>query len=463
MLRLRSYAAGRWVTPDAGLAAILSAIDSRPVAETSSAGLDFAAMVSHARAVAGPRLRALTFQDRAAILKELALYLTDRKAPLYELAHETGATRRDSLGDIDGGIGVLFAYAARGRRELPDQRFVLDGAVEPLSKRGGFVGQHILSPLEGVAVHINAFNFPCWGLLEKFAPAFLAGVPVIAKPATVTAYLAEALVRLMIESQLLPEGSLQFIAGNAGDLLDHLTGQDLVAVTGSLETSLALRNHPAIARHAVRFTAERDSLNAAVLGPDARPGTAEFDHFMAEVVGEVTAKAGQKCTAIRRIIVPRAFEAEVIAAFGAKCEALTVGDPRRADVDIGPLVSLAQRDEVRARIALMAREAEIVVAEALLPEAPAGGYMSPVLLRARDPLTSRCIHTIEAFGPVATVMGYDTIDQAIDLVRRGEGSLVATLCSADDTIAAALVAGLAPYHGRLHILDGESAAESTGQ
>ena len=302
-IALESYGMDRWIAPTGGLVDIPSALDARVVATCSSQGLDIGAMVRHAREVGGPALRAMTFHDRADRLRALAGYLNDRKDGLYALSVDTGATRRDNAFDVDGGIGTLFAYASRGRRELPSERFVVEGGVETLSRAGGFVGTHILTPLHGVAVHINAFNFPCWGPLEKFAPAFLAGMPVITKPATATAYVTEALVRLIVESGLLPAGSLQLICGSTGDLLDHLTGQDVVSFTGSLETSERLRNHPAIGRNAVRFIAERDSLNAAILGPDAVPGTPEFDLFVKEVVREMTAKAAQKCTAIRRASV----------------------------------------------------------------------------------------------------------------------------------------------------------------
>jgi oxepin-CoA hydrolase / 3-oxo-5,6-dehydrosuberyl-CoA semialdehyde dehydrogenase len=459
---LQSYAEDRWVAATEGLADIASAIDGRVVARLSSRGLDFAAMVRHAREVGGPALRRLTFHQRADLLKALALYLSERKEPLYALAADTGATRRDNLIDIDGGLGTIFAYASRGRRELPSERFLLEDGVERLSKGGSFIGVHVLTPLTGVTVHINAFNFPCWGLLEKLAPAILAGVPVITKPASATAYVAEALVKLIAESGILPTGSLQFVAGSAGDLLDHLTGQDLVAFTGSLETSEKLRNHPAISRNAVRFVAERDSLNAAVLGPDAVPGTPEFDLFVKEVVREMTAKAGQKCTAIRRILVPRALENDVIAALAQKLSGLAIGDPRQEATRMGPLVSLAQRDDVRARIAELSAEAEVVVGDPANDGASGGAFMSPVLLRCTDPGRARKVHTVEVFGPVATVIAYDGLDQAVELVRRGEGSLVASVFTHDDAVAEALVFGLAPFHGRILVVDRDCAGESTG-
>src|SRR4051812_31319118 len=341
-ITLQSLALERWVEPTGALADIASAVDGRIVARVSSAGLDFPAMARYARELGGPALRQLSFHQRADRLRALAGYLTERKEPLYKLAGDTGANRRDNAIDIDGGIGTLSAYASRGRRDLPDAKFVVEGEVENLSKGGSFVGQHMLSPLHGVAVHINAFNFPCWGLLEKFAPAFLAGVPVIAKPATATSYVSEALVRLMQESGVLPAGSLQLICGATGDLLDHLDGQDVISFTGSIESSEKLRRHPNISRHSIRFIAERDSLNAAILGPDITPEQPEFDLLVREVVREMTAKAGQKCTAIRRVLVPRAQEAAVIAALKGSLAQVKLGDPRSEDRAMGPLVSLAQ-------------------------------------------------------------------------------------------------------------------------
>src|SRR3954470_18834942 len=373
-ITLQSFALGRWIEPATGLVDIPSAVDGHTVARSSSAGLDFAAMVRHAREVAGPALRKLSFHQRAERLRALAAWLGERKEPLYKLAGDTGASRRDNAIDIEGGIGTLSAYASRGRRDLPDAKFVVEGDVENLSKGGNFVGQHFLSALHGAAVHINAFNFPCWGLLEKFAPAFLAGIPVIAKPATVTAYVTEALVRLMQDSGVLPAGSLQLICGATGDLLDHLDGQDVISFTGSIETSEKLRAHPNIARHSIRFVAERDSLNAAILGPDITPGHPEFDLFVREVVREMTAKAGQKCTAIRRILIPRAQETAAIAALQAALAQIKLGDPRSEDRAMGPLVSLAQRGAVRAQIAKLRSEAEIVFGD---PDHCAGEGIEP--------------------------------------------------------------------------------------
>ena len=464
---LNSYAVGRWVEPSSGLVDIPSAIDGRAIARLSSSGLDFAEMVEHARSVGGPALRALTFHDRADLLKALATYVAAHKDKLYAIAADTGATKRDNLIDIDGGLGTLFAYASLGRRELPSEHFIVEGATDPLSKGGTFVGAHVLTPRHGVAIHINAFNFPCWGLLEKFAPAFLAGVPVITKPATATAYVAEALVRLIVESGILPQGALQLVCGSAGDLLDHLGGQDTVSFTGSTETSEKLRNHPAISRNAVRFIAERDSLNAAILGVDAVAGTPEFDLFIKEVAREMTVKAGQKCTAIRRILVPRQAVPEVKAALSSRLAAIKLGDPRLEDIGMGPLVSLAQRDDVRAKIAEIAREAEIVSGDpsggdVLGGDMAAGAFMQPVLLYCADPSRAHHVHTTEAFGPVATIMPYDSLEEAILLVAKGEGSLVASIFTYDPVVAQSLVFSVAAFHGRLLVIDRDCAKESTG-
>ena len=466
-LTLQSYSANRWIGAGRDAVEIPSAVDGRVVALASSEGVDFGAMVRHARQVGGPALRALNFHQRAELLKRLAVYLTERKAALYELSYDTGATKRDSWVDIDGGIGTLFAYASRGRKELPSERFVLDGAFEPLSKHGSFVGAHILTPLHGVAVHVNAFNFPCWGTLEKLAPTLLAGVPVITKPATSTAYLAHAMVAMIIESGILPPGALQFVAGSTGDLLDHLTGQDVVSFTGSATTSGKLRDHATISRNAVRFIAERDSLNAAILGPDVTPESPEFDLFVKEVMREMTSKAGQKCTAIRRVIVPRARLEAVRDALAARLGKLTIGNPRSEAVGMGPLASQQQRRDVRESIARLATEAEIAFGDPLHctvadADAEKGAFLSPVLLHCADPIRAERVHHVEAFGPVATLLPFDGLDQAIDLAQRGEGSLVASAFSYDPAVTEELVMGLAPFHGRLYLLDRDSAKEATG-
>ncbi|MDI7862797.1 phenylacetic acid degradation bifunctional protein PaaZ [Rhizobiaceae bacterium n13] len=460
-LILKSYIEDRWFTPVDNLADIPSAIDGHVVARASTSGIDFAAALRHAREVGGPALRAMTFHDRANLLKAIALYLNERKEELYELSFDTGATRRDNWIDIDGGIGTLFAYASRGKKELPSERFVIDGETEGLSKHGTFVGRHILTPLTGVAVHINAFNFACWGMLEKLAPSILAGVPVITKPATATSYVAEACVRMIVESGVLPKGALQFLAGSTGDLLDHLTGQDVVSFTGSADTSEKLRNHPVISRNAVRFIAERDSLNAAVLGPDAVPGTPEFELFIKEVAREMTVKAGQKCTAIRRVFVPRVQEAAVSDALKAALSKVTPGDPRVDETRMGALASRSQRASVVEAIEELRAEAHIAFGHVDIPEGE-GAYFAPVLLRCDKPLEAAKVHSVEAFGPVATLMPYDSLDEAVVLVRKGEGSLVASVFTYDADVADHLIFGLAPYHGRLLVIDRDCAKESTG-
>jgi oxepin-CoA hydrolase/3-oxo-5,6-dehydrosuberyl-CoA semialdehyde dehydrogenase len=466
-VKLSSYAAGRWFEGEGGFVAIPSAVDGRTVAFASSAGLDTAEMVRFAREVGGPNLRAMTFHERAAILKGLALHLSARKEAFYALSFDTGATARDHLVDIDGGIGTLFAYASKGRRELPDEHFVIDGPEEPLSKGGTFVGRHLLTPLRGVALHVNAYNFPCWGMLEKLASALLAGVPAIVKPATATAYVAHAVFAAIVESELLPPGAVQLIAGGARDVLDHLAGQDVVSFTGSLATSLELRNHPGIGEKAVRFIAERDSLNAAVLGPDAVPGTPEFELFVTEVVREMTVKAGQKCTAIRRAIVPRPLFEAARDALVRRLAAIVVGDPRRSDVDMGPLSSRSQRDDVRGNVGQLLTEASLVFGDpervtALGADAERGAFLSPLLLTCERPLQARLVHAVEAFGPVCTLMPYDSISDAIELVRRGGGSLVASIFTYDASIANELILGIGSYHGRIIAIDRDDAAESTG-
>ncbi len=347
MSTLRSYVSGRWQAPDGEGTPLHDAVTGEEIARISSAGIDMAAALDHGRTVGGPALRALTFHQRAALLKSLATYLREHRDELYALSTRTGATLGDSRFDVDGGIGVLFAYSSKGTRELPNSTVYVEGNVEPLGRGGTFVGQHIAAPLRGVAVQINAFNFPVWGPLEKFAPAFLAGVPSLVKPASQTAYLTARLVELIVASGLLPEGCVQLVCGSAGDLLDHVTSQDLVSFTGSAATAGKLRAHPAIVRNSVRFNAEADSLNMSILGPDARPGTAEFDLYVKQLVTEMTVKAGQKCTAIRRAFVPAGLMDDVARAVSERLAKVTVGNPANPDVRMGPLASLEQREEVR--------------------------------------------------------------------------------------------------------------------
>ncbi|HEY5853809.1 MAG TPA: phenylacetic acid degradation bifunctional protein PaaZ [Aldersonia sp.] len=455
---LQSYARGQWYTaPDAGTA-LASALDGHEVARTSSTELDFAGMVGYARTVGAPALAALTFHERAAMLKTLAMTLLAGKEEFYALSAATGATQRDSAIDVDGGFGTLLSYASKARRELPNDTVVLDGAVEHLGKRGTFLGQHIYTTRRGVAVQINAFNFPVWGFLEKLAPAFIAGVPSIVKPASQTAYLTELVFRRIIESGVLPEGSVQLICGSAGDLLDHLDGQDSVAFTGSADTAARLKAHPTVIAENVRFTAEADSLNASILGTDVAPGSAEFDLYVKQLVTEMTVKAGQKCTAIRRGLVPSALVDDVVAAVGARLDGVVVGDPAVDGVTMGALASVEQRDEVLKSVRALSKSAQVVYGD---PDSTGGAFLSPILLRCDDVEASEP-HEIEAFGPVATVIGYRDTADAVTLAARGKGSLVASVVTADTAIAREIVLGLAPYHGRVLVLNSEDAKESTG-
>ena len=465
-MKLQNYAQGQWVEGTGKSATLFHAVTGEPVAEASSGGLDFKGMAAYARTVGGPKLRAMTFHERAAALKAMAKYLMERKDAFYAISAQTGATKTDSWIDIDGGFGTFFAYSSRGRREFPNETFYVDGPTEPLSKGGTFVGRHICVPLEGVAVHINAFNFPVWGMMEKLAPTLLAGVPAIVKPATATSYLTEAVFREMIASGILPEGAIQLICGSAGDLLTHLEEQDAVAFTGSAATGRMLKESPAIVEHAVRFNMEADSLNCAILGPDAAPGTEEFDLFVKEVVREMTVKAGQKCTAIRRTIVPAGMEEDVIKAIRTRLEKTVVGDPAVEGVRMGPLASLAQVKDVGLAAARIRTAAQRVVGggdfQVVGADREKGAFYQPELLYCDDPLAKTEPHDVEAFGPVNTVMPYRSLDEAVELARRGRGSLCGSLVTADASVARRVVLGVAPYHGRLLVLDRSSAKESTG-
>ena len=463
---INSFVAGEWTRPDASARPIASAITGEVIAQAGQA-LDTEAMLEHARKVGGPALRAMTFHDRARMVKALALYLNDHKQALYDISFDTGATGKDHLIDVDGGIGTMFVFASKGRREMPDARVFVDGAVEELSRHGSFKGLHVAGPLQGAAVHINAFNFPVWGMLEKLAPTLIAGMPAIVKPATATSYVTELAVRLMLESGILPEGALQFIAGGTGDLLDRLGGQDVVSFTGSAATALALRSGDNILRNSVRFTAEQDSLNASILGPDATPDTPEFDLFIKEAVREMTVKAGQKCTAIRRIIVPRAQEDAVIEAIGARLARTTIGDPRREDVRMGALVSQAQKRDVLEKAAIIGTEATRVFGdpdnfEVLGAEADTGAFLPPMLYHCADPDAAIRVHETEAFGPVSTVMGYEDLAHAAAIANRGQGSLVASVITHDPAVARQMVLEAGAFHGRLYFNDRTSMKEATG-
>ncbi len=463
---LEHYACGAWVRGTGRTTTLLHAVTGEPVAETSSGGLDFKAMADYARTVGGPRLRALTFHQRAAMLKALALHLTGRKEAFYALSTATGATRGDSWIDIDGGIGTFFAYASRGRREFPDLPFHVEGPAESLSKGGTFIGRHVCVPLEGVAIHINAFNFPCWGMLEKLAPALLAGVPCIVKPATATSFLTEAVFRELVGAGILPEGAVQLICGSAGDLLDHVTEQDAIAFTGSAATGRLLKESKAVVEHAVRFNMEADSLNCAILGPDAAPGTEEFDLFVKEVVREMTVKAGQKCTAIRRTIVPAGMEEAVVRALRARLEKTVIGDPAVEGVRMGPLATRGQVRDVGAAAARIREAGELAYGggdfTVVGADRERGAFFGPMLVVCDEPFRRSEPHDIEAFGPVNTVLPYRTLDEAIELARRGRGSLCGSLVTADPQVARTVILGTASHHGRMLVLDRTSAKESTG-
>ena len=463
---VQSYIAGRWLGARAA-GALASAIDGSTVGHAHADTIDFAESLHHARKTGAPALLALDFQQRAARLKALAAWLNERKEQLYAISRHTGATRADSWVDIEGGTGTLYAYASMGSNELPSGNLVHEGPAVALGKKGRFVGTHVLVPRGGVAVHINAFNFPIWGLLEKFAPTFLAGMPCIAKPATATSYLTEAMVRLVVESGIVPAGALQLVIGPTGDLLDRLESPDVVTFTGSADTALRLRANANVLARSIPFNAEADSLNAAILGPDVEPGSEEFDLFVKEVAREMTVKAGQKCTAIRRAIVPAMHLDAVAQALSARLAKVSVGDPAVEGVKMGALASKAQQADVAERVALLARGNEVVFdgggSFAPLGEGTANGsFASPVLLLCRDGMANDAVHDVEAFGPVSTLMPYADFDEALALAARGRGSLVATLVTHDAAVAARAIPQLAAWHGRLLVLDRDAAPESTG-
>ena len=463
---IQSYIAGRWIG-EQGAQILRSAINGRPVAQTHAEAIDFGEAVEHARRVGLPALMALDFQQRAERLKALAKYLMAHKELLYPVSAHTGATRADSWIDIEGGAGTLFAFASIGSNELPSGNIVHEGPAIPLGKMGGFSGTHILVPRGGVAVHINAFNFPVWGLLEKFAPSFLAGMPCIGKPATATSYVTEAAMRLIVQSGILPEGSLQLVIGGVGDLLERLNGADVVTFTGSADTAAKLRVHPNLVRHSIPFNAEADSLNCAILAPDVTPEDEEFDLFVKEVAREMTTKAGQKCTAIRRAMVPRTHLAAVVERLRARLAKTVMGDPAVDGVRMGPLASHAQQTDVAERVATLLQSTDLVFGQGDCPapqgeDVADGAFFAPTLLVCQRPFDSQAVHDVEAFGPVCTLMPYDGLDDALALAALGKGSLVATLVTRDPQVAAKVIPAAAAWHGRMHILDREAAVESTG-
>ncbi len=467
LLQVNSFAAGQWITPDASARPIEDAVTGQVFALAGNAALDVQAMLEYGRNTGGPALRALTFHDRARMLKALAAHIGKHKQALYDLSFKSGATQADHMIDIDGGISTMFVFASKGRREMPDGHIYVDGELEQLSRNGSFLGQHICTPLQGVAVHINAFNFPVWGMLEKLAPTLLAGVPAIVKPATATCYVTELCVRIMLESGILPAGALQLVSGGLGDMLDHLGMQDVVSFTGSAQTALKLRSAPHILENSIRFTAEQDSLNGSILGPDATPDTPEFDLFIKEVSREMTTKAGQKCTAIRRIIAPEALVQPVIEALSKRLAKTVIGAPDLAKTRMGALVSNGQKRDVLEKANIIATEAERVFGNpddftVTGADGTKGAFLPPMLFHCADPDTAVRVHDTEAFGPVSTVMGYRDLEHAIALANKGQGSLVASVITRDADVARQVAIGAAAFHGRLYFNNRDSMKESTG-
>ncbi|MEZ5676714.1 MAG: phenylacetic acid degradation bifunctional protein PaaZ [Thalassovita sp.] len=466
MLKPESFVAGAWIAPGATATPVIGPVTDTEIALVGGAALDTDAMLAHARKVGGPALRAMTFHDRAKILKKLALYIDSRKEELYAINGLTGATRRDGAVDIEGGIGTMFVYAAKGRREMPDAQVYVDGDIEQLGRSGAFLGQHIATPLQGVAVHINAFNFPVWGMLEKLAPTLLAGVPAIVKPATQTCYLTEACFRMIVDSGLLPDGAVQLIIGLTGDLLDKMGPQDVVSFTGSADTAQMLRTTPALIRNSTRFVAEQDSLNAAILGPDADADSPEFALFLKEAVAEITTKAGQKCTAMRRLLVPAHLADTVAAALSDRLGQITVGHPDADGVRMGALASLAQKSDVLAKIAQIGTEAKMICGslDGFAPvDADAdAAFIPPTLFQCDDPDAAQIIHSVEAFGPVSTILPYRDVAHAAELANRGEGSLVASVFTHDPAVARDITLSSAAWHGRLYINNRDTGRDATG-
>lgn len=464
--QLKNYAEGKWITAKSEGDKLYNAVTGDVIYTASSEGLDFGAMMDYARKTGGPALRKLTFHQRGRMLKALAMHLMERKENFYKISAQTGATRVDSWVDIEGGIGNLFANASL-RRQFPDECFYVDGEAAKLSKNNTFIGHHIMVPREGVAVHINAFNFPVWGMLEKIAVNLLAGVPAIVKPATLTSYLTEAVFEEIIKSEILPAGSLQLICGSARGILDTIETQDIVTFTGSAETGKKLKSHPRILSESVPFNMEADSLNSCILGPDVMPDSTEFDIFIKEVVREVTTKAGQKCTAIRRVMVPSHLVEDVQIALGKRIKQTTIGDPSMEGVRMGPLAGISQREEVKEKVRQLAKSQELVIGdlekfEVTGADKNKGAFLAPLIFLNNAPFKNLDCHNIEAFGPVSTIMPYNGLDEAITLAKMGKGSLVCSIVTADDTIAKDFVLGAASMHGRILVLNSTCAKESTG-
>lgn len=466
MTKLENFITGKWITGDGDGQALQNAVTGEPIANASSKGIDFKSATEYARKTGNKNLRKMTFAERGRMLKELAIYLRNHLEKFYQVSYKTGATKADSWIDIEGGIGNLFANASL-RRKFPNETFCLDGEGHNLSKNNSFMAQHILVPKEGVAVHINAFNFPVWGMLEKCAVNWLAGMPAIVKPATITSYLTEAVVKEIIASGILPAGALQLICGSAGDLLDHVTAQDVVTFTGSASTGLLLKSHPVILRESVPFNMEADSLNCIILGKDVEPGSAEWDIFIKEIRKEITVKAGQKCTAIRRIFVPGNLVEIASKDISASLAQTTIGNPLHEKVRMGALAGQSQRSEVRSQVQKLLASSQIIYGsldsvEVIDADAAKGAFISPLLLLNENPFNRTASHDVEAFGPVSTIMPYKNMDDAIELSKMGKGSLCSSIVTASDMIAKEYVLGAGTYHGRILVLNKDCAKESTG-
>jgi oxepin-CoA hydrolase / 3-oxo-5,6-dehydrosuberyl-CoA semialdehyde dehydrogenase len=466
MNKLGNYITGKWITGDGDGQTLHNAVSGEAIGMATTKGLDFKAIVEYGRKVGNPALRKMTFHERGNMLKALALHLREHLEKFYAISYQTGATKADSWVDIEGGIGNLFANASL-RRKFPDESFCIDGESHNLGKHNTFMGTHILVPKEGVAIHINAFNFPVWGMLEKIAVNLLAGVPAIVKPATVTSYLTEAVVKEIIASAILPQGALQLVCGSAGDLLDHVSSQDVVTFTGSATTGLLLKSNPKILGESVPFTMEADSLNCIVLGEDVTPDKPEWDIFIKEVRKEMTTKAGQKCTAIRRIFVPESKMEDVWKAIIISLKQTTIGNPLNEKVRMGSLAGQGQREEVKAQVQKLLASSQIIYGsldsvEVVDADATKGAFISPLLLMNEKPFASNEAHEVEAFGPVSTIMPYKNMDEAIELSKKGKGSLCSSIVTADNKKAKQYVLGAASHHGRILILNAACAKESTG-
>jgi oxepin-CoA hydrolase/3-oxo-5,6-dehydrosuberyl-CoA semialdehyde dehydrogenase len=463
---LENYVAGQWIAGEGKQTELLHAVHGHPIAYSRSGGVDFASILDYGRKVGGPALRGMTFHERGRMLKALALYLLERKDKYYPISYQTGATKADSWVDIEGGIGNLFSNASL-RRRFPDQPFYVDGESVPLSKTGKFIGHHIMVPREGIAIHINAFNFPIWGMLEKIAVNLLAGVPALVKPATISSYVTEAMFRDIIASGILPEGSVQLLVGSAHGILDHVQSQDVVTFTGSASTGQQLKAHPKIISEAVPFNLEADSLNCSVLGEDAVPGTEEFDLFVKEVRKEMTLKCGQRCTGIRRALVPAHLLEDVQIAISQALSQTVIGDPQVEGVRMGALIAKSQVDEVRTQVDKLLTESTLVYGhphevELVGADVSKGAFLSPMLLVNENPLSSIAVHEVEAFGPVTTLMPYHDLDEAIAITKLGKGSLVSSIATHDNRLARQFVLGAASHHGRILVFNRDNAKENTG-